>query len=165
MKRRLVALLAGLTGSLPAASACSDPSLPALCHDLAPPACPADDDADVCADVGCASVYACDDGTWTFLRTCPDDSPEAGVHPAEAGEDAPSQVDAPFDAPAGAFGGPGCIDLEEPDCPLGTALACSGARDYGAGCCGCADLYLCVDGGWEPWGNCTDDGGVAPIGH
>ena len=44
----------------------------------------------------------------------------------------------PQAAPFGAFGGPGCADLEPPDCPLGLALSCNA-------CCGCEDLFVCID--------------------
>jgi len=149
-----------VVGALLVAPGCNDPPLPATCQDLQPPACPTEYDADVCGDLECASVYACDNGTWSFVQTCPNYSPEAGVHPVEAGADTSSQFDAPFDAPPGAFGGPGCVDLEQPDCSLGTALACTGAAD----CCGCMDLYVCTSENWVIWGECVD-GGLTANGH
>jgi hypothetical protein len=158
--RFLVPVLVAAGASVVAESACDNPPIPVVCQDLAAPACPTDLDADVCSDVECASVYACDNGTWTFVQTCPNYSADAGVHPFEAGPEASGEVDAPFDAPPGAFGGPGCTDLEEPDCPLGTALACQHSFD----CCECIDLFVCDDGGWELWGECGD-GGVTPNGH
>lgn len=54
----------------------------------------------------------------------------------------------------GAFGGPGCVDLQMPDCPLGVALTCP------SGCCGCEDLFVCKNGGWDLWGSCGVDGAV-----
>lgn len=63
--------------------------------------------------------------------------------------DARLSRDVEADVP-GAFGGPGCEDLEMPDCALGTALAC------GADCCGCGDLYTCQGGNWIPWGACVN---------
>ena len=156
----LAVLVAPVVGIVLAAPACSNPPIPATCQDLQAPACPTEEDADVCIDVECASVYACDNGTWSFVETCPNYSAEAGVHPVEAGPEAASEFDAPFDAPPGSFGGPGCVDLEMPDCSLGTALACSGQED----CCGCMDLYVCTDGGWVPWGECVD-GGVSSKGQ
>jgi hypothetical protein len=132
--------------------ACGDTPPPRACADLPPPACPSDSDADVCADLTCASVYECEDGTWVFARSCPDYSPEAGARPADASsEDARAIPDAPVDAPPGAYGGPGCTALELPDCSLGTALGCASTPD----CCGCQDLYVCVNGGWNLWGACT----------
>jgi hypothetical protein len=140
---------------------CSDTPPPLACKDLAPPACPSDSDADVCADLTCASVYECDDGQWVFVQNCPNSSPEAGVHPADAStEGAPKTPDAEPDAPAGAYGGPGCTDLELPDCSLGTALGCASTPD----CCGCQDVYVCANGGWNLWGACTDGGVVAANG-
>ena len=35
------------------------------------------------------------------------------------------------------------------------ALACND-------CCGCANLYVCSDGGWSPWGECSDAGTIMP---
>jgi hypothetical protein len=70
--------------------------------------------------------------------------------------DAPAIVDASLDVPPGAYGGLGCVDLEAPDCSLGTALAC-GAAD----CCGCVDLYVCAAGAWTLWGACVDGGVLA----
>src|ERR1700761_658842 len=115
--------------------ACKDPPPPATCADLGPPACPEDNGADVCDDPTCASVYSCQDGTWVFLHDCSGYDPEAGPHPVEAGEAGPA-FDANVDAPPGAFGGPGCVDLETPDCTLGTGIACVDEP----GCCDCTDL-------------------------
>jgi hypothetical protein len=152
-----LALLVPVGVAILAAPACNNPPQPAVCQDLQPPACPTDLDADVCMDVECASVYVCDNGTWSFVQTCPSYSPEAGVYPVEAGPDASTEFDAPFDAPPGTYGGPGCVDLEMPDCSLGTGLGCTGAED----CCGCTDLYVCDSGAWVLWGQCVD-GGVTP---
>jgi hypothetical protein len=136
------------------AAACKDTPPPAECGGLDPPACPEDNGADVCSDPTCASVYQCDNGNWTFLEKCPDYNPEAGVHPYEAGPDSSPDFDVDIDAPAGANGGPGCVDLENPDCSLGEGIACVDSP----GCCDCQDLYVCDDGGWVPWGECTDGG-------
>ncbi|HEY1696343.1 MAG TPA: hypothetical protein VGG39_29465 [Polyangiaceae bacterium] len=133
--------------------ACKDTPPPPTCTDLAPPACPEDNGADVCQDPTCASVYSCQDGSWVFLHDCSSYDPEAGVHPAEAGEAGP-EFDANVDAPPGAYGGPGCVDLENPDCPLGTGIACVNSP----GCCDCEDLYVCDDGAWDLWGECSDAG-------
>ena len=160
MKRFLPLLLVPPLAAFLAAPACSNPPLPATCDDLAAPACPTDLDADVCADIECASVYSCNNGQWVFVQSCPDYSAEAGVHPVEAGDDAGYAFDGALDAPPGAFGGPGCVPLEDPDCELGTALECSPAN----GCCGCDELYVCDDGGWVPLGECVD-GGVVPAKH
>jgi hypothetical protein len=154
-------LVAPVVGAVLGAPGCYNPPAEVVCQDLAPPACPTDQDADVCIDVECASVYTCSpNGAWTFVANCPNYNPEAGVHPFEAGPESGYEFDAPFDAPPGTFGGPGCVDLEMPDCSLGTALACAGAQD----CCGCMDLFVCDDGGWVPWGECAD-GGVSANPH
>ncbi len=139
-------------------AACSDQPLPRTCSGLAAPACPADDDADVCSDVACASVYACDDGQWAFVRNCPNSPLDGGSSRTEASAESGIAVDASVDAPPGAYGGPGCADLQTPDCSLGTALACAPAT----ACCGCQDLYVCAAGGWNLWGECVD-GRIAAI--
>ena len=138
-------------------ASCKDTPPPAACGDLAPPACPEDNGADVCSDPTCASMYACQSGTWTFVKTCPNYNPDAGVQPVEASDDSASAPDVPLDVPPGANGGPGCVDLESPDCSLGTALACGSSP----GCCDCQDLYVCDNGGWTFWGECADGGVVA----
>lgn len=81
---------------------------------------------------------------------CPSYDPDAGQLP-DAGSRT-TIVDASPDAPPGSYGGPGCQLLEEPDCQLGLALACSN------GCCGCEDLFVCTNGAWELWGSCSDAG-------
>ncbi len=123
-------------------------------------ACPVLEDDSECADPCCAAAYSCNDGTWTLEHACasyddgahcPDSSPpavpEASVCDAEG-----------LDAPAGSNGGPGCIDLQPPDCPLGEVLAC------GLSCAalGCESLFYCQDGEWINWGECTD-GGPEPV--
>ncbi|MGH7294381.1 MAG: hypothetical protein ACRELB_05600 [Polyangiaceae bacterium] len=135
-------------------AACKDTPPPAACGDLPRPACPEDNGADVCSDVICASVYACNDGHWTFVASCPGYDPDAAANQGVKTPEGGAGADVSIDAPPGAFGGPGCIDLESPDCALGTALACSGTP----GCCDCEDLYVCEDGGWALWGQCGDAG-------
>lgn len=110
-----------------------------------------------CEDPSCKAVYACREGNqWEFAGECPPhpDQPDAGsvVDADDAGTDATPSADASIDAPEGAYGGPGCEYLQAPDCTVGLALAC------GAGCCGCEDLFVCKNGGWEFWGVCGDAG-------
>jgi hypothetical protein len=134
--------------------ACSDTPPPPQCHDIPTAGCPEDNGADPCTDVTCAAVYACQNGSWVLVKSCPNYSPDAGPTPVDASADA-SPFDATgIDAPPGAFGGPGCADLQSPDCSLGTALTCGAAQD----CCGCVDLYVCNGGGWDLWGECVDGG-------
>jgi hypothetical protein len=133
---------------------CNGTPPPAACPELAAPACPVDNGAAVCSDPCCASVYECQNGSWVFVQDCPGYSPDAAFHAIDASAEAAPTFDANIDAPPGAFGGPGCIELEQPDCPLGTGLECVNSLD----CCGCQDLYVCDDGGWDPWGECTDAG-------
>lgn len=104
-----------------------------------------------CADPSCAAVYACGPGDrWELRAVCPARDAAAPDGAADAG----APRDASIDAPPGAFGGPGCADLQPPDCSLGAALLCS------SGCCGCEDLFVCADGGWDLWGACGPDGAV-----
>jgi hypothetical protein len=144
---------------------------------LAAPGCEASDNASLCKEVPaggcplsyghacddplCEAAYACNpDGTWTLDHVCParDAAADDASSPdANDSADALGASDAPpFDAlaidAAGASGGPGCIALEPPECPLATALACP------KGCCDCEDLFVCDDGGWSPWGTCDDAG-------
>jgi hypothetical protein len=159
MMRSLGLVLALAPAVAVAAAACNDPPPAAQCHDLPAAGCPLDHGADACTDPSCAAVYACESGSWVLVHACPGYSPDAAPQPAEAATDsgaAPS--DATLDAPPGAYGGPGCGDLQAPDCSLGTALSCSGTTD----CCGCADLYVCSGGGWSLWGQCVDGGISSP---
>lgn len=100
-----------------------------------------------CDDPACSAAYAClPDGTWQLDHVCAprDAAAEASPPPKDAGvKDASLDVE-------GAFGGPGCIDLEPPDCPYGVAATCTN------GCCGCEDLFVCRDGGWSTFGVCVD---------
>ena len=120
------------------------------CRDIPDGGCPAYDNA--CIDPTCFTLYDCaSDGTWTVDMVCP--TKEAGVDAAiasDASNDANDTVDgAAYLNVPGAQGGPGCPDLQDPDCALGTAAVC-------ADCCGCEDLYVCDSGGWDLWGECIN---------
>jgi hypothetical protein len=121
------------------------------CLDIPDGGCPGVDDTN-CLDVTCAAIYTCEpDGTWIEAFVCP--PREAGVDASDA--HAPSEAGPARDATVdvtGAYGGPGCEDLEDPDCSLGEALAC------GITCCGCQDIFVCQNGGWQLWGECSDAG-------
>ena len=143
-----------LTVTLALALACDSTPPPITCYGIPPNGCP-DQGSATCTDPTCAAVYECQaDGGWALAYSCP--PPEGGAPDADAGSDAPVIRDSGWDidAPPGAFGGPGCIDLQQPDCPLGTVLICN------AQCCGCESLFVCADGGWDFWGVCTDAGPV-----
>lgn len=148
---RLFGVAIGLV--LGAAAACSD-DLPIArpCTNIPPGGCPIARGVS-CDDPSCEAVYACRAGdVWELEKTCP---PREGGTRGDGGVDpgdARAPIDASFDAPPGAFGGPGCSELAVPDCALGLALAC------GAGCCGCEDLFVCREGGWDLWGSCGDGG-------
>jgi len=145
-----VVLVAGLV-----VFACDDPPVPPECTDIPPYGCPVTGGVS-CLDPQCEAIYECRRGnTWDLQEKCPNFDPDAGrVVVADAASDA--QPDGPTDAgpnpnaPPGAYGGPGCGPLQEPDCTVGLALACP------IGCCGCEDLFVCLGGAWELWGGCVD---------
>jgi hypothetical protein len=137
-----------------AAVACNSTPPPELCSDVPDGGCPLSDGV-ACEDPTCVAVYACNAGVWSFDHACPTID-AATVDASDDADTTPSFDAASIDAPPGAFGGPGCPDLEEPDCPLGEALAC------GATCCDCEELYVCVDMGWTDWGSCSPDSGIVP---
>jgi hypothetical protein len=141
--------------------ACTDDTVAHPCTNIPPGGCPLSHGV-ACEDPACLAVYLCrPDNVWELGQLCP--VHDAGI--ADASGDAPdsrdgeasappASFDASIDAPPGANGGPGCEELQLPDCSLGLALAC------GAGCCGCGDLFVCNQGGWDVWGACTDAGVV-----
>jgi hypothetical protein len=136
------------------AAACDSTPPPRLCDDVPAGGCPLSNGV-ACEDPTCQAVYACNDGVWSFDHACP--TVDAGIVDATVDADAdemPAFDAASIDAPPGSFGGPGCTDLEAPDCPLGEAIVC------GPGCCDCEELYVCVDMGWTDWGSCSPDGGI-----
>ena len=149
-KHSTLSFAAGL--ALACLFSCEDTSPPLPCVDMIPPGgCPTSSADDVCMDPACLNAYDCVAGKWKLNHACPpkplvDGGPDAMLTPFDA---------AGFDAPPGAFGGPGCPDLQLPDCPVGIAIACS-SQD----CCGCGDLFVCMGGGWTAWGTCSADGGV-----
>ncbi len=128
------------------------------CTDIPDGGCPQDNGATVCDDPTCQRVYACVSGAWVLSQSCPA-RPQEAAAPEDAGAEASPGLDASFDAPLdalppGANGGPGCVDLQLPDCSLGSALACASSPD----CCGCEALFVCQGGGWTVWGTCGDGG-------
>jgi len=137
------------------AVACDNPPTPVACTDIPDGGCPQDNGASVCSgDHSCNAVYDCVDGKWVLDTTCPPHPHDASTDASEAGDANTTPEDVHIDAPPGSFGGPGCADLEVPDCSVGTALLCAGA----IGCCGCEDLWVCQGGGWVSWGTCGDAG-------
>lgn len=136
--------------------ACEDASIAVPCSNIPPGGCPLSRGV-ACEDPACEAVYLCREGNvWELREHCP--PREAGVVDGGSADVAsPSPFDAGvYDVPPGAFGGPGCTSLQIPDCSLGLALAC------GEGCCGCEDLFVCEDRGWNLWGACVD-GRITPI--
>lgn len=146
----VLASLAALAACV--AFACDDPPVPQPCSNVPERGCPLSHGV-ACEDPTCQAIYACREGNvWELVKTCPNFDPDAGSVP-DAGPST-TIIDASADAPPGAYGGPGCEVLQDPDCALGLALACS------SGCCGCEDLYVCTSGAWELWGQCSPDGGA-----
>jgi hypothetical protein len=149
--------------ALSAPLACSDPTYQD-CHNIPSGGCPGGD-ATNCEDPTCVEIYSCEaNGSWTPVVRCPPH--EAGVDAGRgvdgSGVDATvireaSLRDVDFKLPEGAAGGPDCIELESPDCPLELALACS------MSCCGCQDLWVCEDGSWNIWGACSEAGVPEPV--
>ncbi len=132
-----------------ASPACDEVSGDSACSEIPPGGCPLSRGV-ACEDPSCEAVYACRPGNvWEFDRTCP--PRDAGALRDGATDVSPVAArDAAVDAPPGASGGPGCGLLQVPDCALGSAQVCP------SGCCDCEDLFVCLNGGWAPWGTCSD---------
>lgn len=138
----------GVVTAIPLLASCDDPATPEPCTNIPAGGCPLSRGV-ACQDPACEAVYACREGNvWELEERCP---PRTPVPDAGADVVSPSN-DASIDAPPGAFGGPGCGTLQEPDCTLGFALACP------SGCCGCEDLFVCENEAWSLWGSCGDGG-------
>lgn len=124
------------------------------CQSIPAGGCPGGDDdrVRVCGDPSCSAVYACQwDGGWREVGRCEErpavdggGAQDAGEGGAVGGDDDGGQA-----LPPGASGGPGCRELQPPDCPVALAAACAPAS-----CCECEDLFVCENGGWVPWGTC-----------
>jgi hypothetical protein len=145
------ALALGLV--LGASSSCDDQPTPQPCTAIPAGGCPLSHGV-ACEDPSCVAVYRCREGdVWELDHVCPA-RPDAGAPDATPPADASVDrvQDAAIDAPEGAFGGPGCGPLQQPDCSAGFALSCP------SGCCDCEDLFVCRNGGWEHWGTCGDGG-------
>jgi hypothetical protein len=158
MKGTVVALsilaVAAVAGG--AFMACRDDSPTAQpCRNIPAGGCPKSRGV-ACTDPACKAVYLCrEDQTWELERTCPprQELPDAEPPPTVQDASIPPR-DSGLVVPPGAYGGPGCTNLQPPDCSLGTALGCT------RGCCGCEDLFVCENGGWTTWGVCGDAGPV-----
>ncbi len=116
-----------------------DPALAVPCGTIPALGCP--DKGQECRDPECASLYKCTDGVWRFTLACDYDGakkpPREASPPVDAGYD-PDELN--------------CPPLEEPDCPKSRAAACL------SGCCGCEDVFRCVNASWELAGACADGG-------
>jgi hypothetical protein len=148
-----------VAGALAVVMSCSDDAATVEpCNDIPPGGCPLSNGV-ACEDPSCTAVYACRaNRVWELDHVCPPHeggAPEAssGDGGSDAASDGPREGSRPFDAsidaPPGAGGGPGCEDLQAPDCSLAVGLACP------MGCCGCEDLFICNNGGWDYYATCT----------
>jgi hypothetical protein len=154
MSRRGLALISAVAVAAVSAlsPACGDDPVAQRCRDIPAGGCPGQGSTD-CMDPSCVAVYTCQpDGTWLFDQPCAlhDGGTDGEAPPVEASS--PRDV-VGIDAPPGAGGGPGCPDLQPPDCPLSLALACPAGS-----CCDCEDLFVCTLGEWNLWGQCVDGG-------
>ena len=173
MKRVWGVIIAVVAAAVTGVVGCSNPTLHPYCTDIPALGCPGDSTSH-CSDGTCEAIYSRSaDCVWTFVARCPryGASLDGGAHDAlvdaevvDARADAsrardgnaPTR-DAAFAIPDGAAGGPGCPDLESPDCPLAEALQC------GSSCCGCESLYVCQSGGWDLFAECGDGGAIVPV--
>ena len=151
--------------SLAIAMGCGSDVEAQACHDLPANGCP-EDDGLACQDPSCAAAYVCNPGgVWSLAQKCPNYKPPPDASAGAVQKDAGGSVrdgGFPYPVPPGAYGGQGCVDLEPPDCPLGTVVSCSDPVDP---CCGCDTLFVCQSSGWVTWGECEADGGIVASGN
>jgi hypothetical protein len=160
MKKTLLAApVAGLAAYVVVAACSADAPLHDYCTNIPDGGCPGSDLSN-CEDKSCAAIYLAQPNCeWPLVGLCPGyvaphDAGHEGGDAADGALPDGHRRDVAFVLPPGANGGPGCEDLENPDCPVELASICDD-------CCGCQDLYVCSDGGWNSWGECIDGGIVA----
>ena len=138
--------------------------------------CPVDPAAQECSDPCCAAGYNCTNGEWVLAFTCSSfniaNCQTSAASNSDAATDATSDgavdsgatsscIDLNLPPGANANGGPQCIDLELPDCPVGL-VQCSPDSCRTDGCDGL--FYCTAEGEWIQWGGCAEDGGgVTPV--
>lgn len=127
---------------------CSTSGDAKLCTNIPDGGCPLAHGT-ACEDPACAAAYACTPDGWLLDHTCP--VREAGPDTSAPIPDGGPMRDVDIDV-QGANGGPGCASLVPPDCTLATGASCP------VGCCGCEDLFVCQNAGWNLWGYCSDGG-------
>src|SRR5437763_599823 len=140
MRARWSMMLAALAVGT-AIAACETPIEQNPCKNVPAGGCPLSH-GQACEDPACEAAYACNpDGTWTLDHTCParDGGDTSDSADASASADATAAIDSGdatvasdsgdaseahdaalplndaswIDAPPGAGGGPGCVDLEQ----------------------------------------------------
>ncbi len=157
------------------AVACTDAPLHDYCTGIPAGGCPGLDGSN-CLDPTCEAIYSNDlECKWTFVTKCPNYKAPKDGGPADGARDGPPgdargegrapdahahARDAGFVLPDGAAGVLDCPMLELPDCDVASAAECPPQ----ANCCGCQDLWTCVDpdAGWNLWGECDDGGALVP---
>lgn len=145
--RVIVALVAA---TLPA---CGSSGGVLTCGEIPEGGCPAGRGGS-CDDVTCSGLYDCVEGEWTEVTHCESDATAATTVAASGGTGGGGEgggCDAPEIDHAGERHG--CTpDLLEPDCPAVAAEVCSPCET------GCADFFLCTEGGWVDVAACEEDG-------
>ena len=156
--------IAALVTSITVAVGCDQEGsfVASSCGEIPMNGCVLQEDDSECSDPCCAAAYTCSETTWSFDHSCASFSealchPDAAAYTANVPEGGTCRDASTIDAPAGAWGGADCIDLQPPDCPLSEALYCGPPGDV---CNGCESLFYCSEGNWISWGQCTEDGGV-----
>lgn len=133
---------------------CDNPPEQTTCVNVPDGGCPLDNGANVCQDPTCNAVYACGaDGGWILQQVCPPHPHDASTADVADASEGGAEFDVKIDVPPGGYG-TGCPSLELPDCTAAEGLACVNTVD----CCGCLDLWVCDNGGWDIWGECADGG-------
>jgi hypothetical protein len=155
--RSVLLVAVALTGvaSVGACSAFGDANTEPACGEIPEGGCIGSSGGGCPLDPTCTGIYTCDpQGTWSRVAICP--VPEGGrpdaiiMYP-----DAHLVRDVDFTVPEGAAGGPGCSELQASCCALSVVLACPSNQ-----CCGCGEVFVCDDGGWNAWGYCDEAGAL-----
>ena len=151
-----------VAASLGAAASCTTGGLQ-RCDTIPEGGCPIGRGG-TCDDKACRGLYDCAEGSWALVIAC---SPG---HGGSGGLGAGGVAGAAGAAGGGAGGGcagaeldhsgemQGCApELELPDCPALVAESCQPCLS------GCADFFMCLEGGWGWVAYCTDEGQVVVV--
>ena len=120
--------------------ACEDPPTADTCGALPDPsACPAARGG-TCEDRSCTALYACREGRWTLVETCPESTGGAGGASGAAGQGG-NQGGASCTEPAPSA----CLPLQKPDCDAALIEACPAE----ACALGCEGFLRCEGADWS----------------